>query len=230
MTTTTDSYKTAASQAREVTDRSVEAWKRSAKTVVDQATAATKLPSVDIVQPIERYFEYLQKSVDLNRELATKWAELVTNLTGVVRDQAERVSSIVVEQTDAVAGVVVDQAEKAEQFASEQADQADRISQDIVEQAEKAEQELADQVEKAEQERIEKEQARQAEQEQAEKEQARQARAAERAEAKAKAEKAREPYENLTKAELADQLAERGLPKSGNVEELIERLVSADSE
>src|SRR3954470_905837 len=122
MTTTTDSYKTAASQAREVTDRSVEAWKRSAKTVVDQATAATKLPSVDIVQPIERYFEYLQKSVDLNRELATKWAELVTNLSGVVREQAERVSSIVVEQTDAVAGLVVDQAEKAEQFASEQAD------------------------------------------------------------------------------------------------------------
>ena len=212
MTTTADTYKTAASQAREVTDRSVEAWKRSAKTVVDQATAVTKLPTVDIVQPIERYFEYVQKSVDLNRDLATKWAELVTNLTGVVRDQAERVSSIVVEQTDAVAGVVVDQVEKTEQFVSEQADQADRINQDIVEQAEKAEQELADQVE------------------QAEKEQARQARAAERAEAKAKAEKAREPYENLTKAELADQLAERGLPKSGNVEELIERLVSADSE
>jgi hypothetical protein len=212
MTTTADTYKTAASQAREVTDRSVEAWKRSAKTVVDQATAVTKLPTVDIVQPIERYFEYVQKSVDLNRDLATKWAELVTNLTGVVRDQAERVSGIVVEQADAVAGVVVDQAEKAEQFVSEQAEQADRISQDIVEQAEKAEQELADQVE------------------QAEKEQARQARAAERAEAKAKAAKAREPYENLTKAELADQLAERGLPKSGNVDELIERLVSADSE
>ncbi len=212
MTTTADTYKTAASQAREVTDRSVEAWKRSAKTVVDQATAVTKLPTVDIVQPIERYFEYVQKSVDLNRDLATKWAELVTNLTGVVRDQAERVSSVVVEQADAVAGVVVEQAEKAEHFVSEQADQADRISQDIVEQAEKAEQELADQVE------------------QAEKEQARQARAAERAEAKAAHAKAREPYENLTKAELADQLAERGLPKSGNVDELVERLVSADSE
>ncbi|MGS0684793.1 SAP domain-containing protein [Nakamurella sp. GG22] len=212
MTTTADTYKTAASQAREVTDRSVEAWKRSAKTVVDQATAVTKLPTVDIVQPIERYFEYVQKSVDLNRDLATKWAELVTNLSGVVRDQAERVSSVVVEQTDAVAGVVVEQAEKAEQFVSEQAEQADRISQDIVEQAEKAEQELADQVE------------------QAQKEQARQARAAERAEAKAAHAKAREPYENLTKAELADLLAERGLPKSGNVDELVERLVSADSE
>ena len=212
MTSTTESYTAVASQAREATEKSVEAWKNGAKTFTEQANVVAKLPSIDLVQPVERYFEYVQRSVDLNRDLATKWAELVTNLTGVVRDQAERVSSVVVEQADAVAGVVVEQAEKAEHFVSEQADQADRISQDIVEQAEKAEQELADQVE------------------QAEKEQARQARAAERAEAKAAHAKAREPYENLTKAELADLLAERGLPKSGNVDELVERLVSADSE
>ena len=52
----------------------------------------------------------------------------------------------------------------------------------------------------------------------------------EREEAKKAQEKAREAYEGLTKAELSDQLAERGLPKTGNVEDLIERLVSADSE
>jgi hypothetical protein len=46
----------------------------------------------------------------------------------------------------------------------------------------------------------------------------------------ARKEQAREPYADLTKAELADQLAERGLPKTGNVEQLIERLISADSE
>jgi hypothetical protein len=34
----------------------------------------------------------------------------------------------------------------------------------------------------------------------------------------------------LTKVELSDRLAERGLPKTGDVDELIERLVSADSE
>ena len=65
---------------------------------------------------------------------------------------------------------------------------------------------------------------------QVEKEQARLARQAERAAAKEAHAKAREPYEELTKAELSDQLAERGLPKSGTVDELIERLVSADSE
>ena len=39
----------------------------------------------------------------------------------------------------------------------------------------------------------------------------------------------RERYEGLTKAELADHLAERGLPKTGDVDELVERLVTADS-
>jgi len=64
----------------------------------------------------------------------------------------------------------------------------------------------------------------------AKKEQEKAVKAAERAAVKQAKEQAREPYENLTKAELADILAERELPKSGTVEELIERLVSADSE
>ena len=59
---------------------------------------------------------------------------------------------------------------------------------------------------------------------------ARKARAAEREQARQAHEKAREPYEGLSKAELSDKLAERDLPKTGTVEELIERLVSADSE
>ena len=127
-------------------------------------------------------------------------------LTGTVREQAEKVSSIVKDQTDAVADCRR-QAEKASIVrAGRQAEvsQASRPRRPTQEQADQAEQ--------------------------AEKEQARQARSAERAAAKEAQAKAREPYEGLTKAELSDQLAERGLPKSGNVEELIERLVSADSE
>ena len=41
--------------------------------------------------------------------------------------------------------------------------------------------------------------------------------------------KDRERYEGLTKAELSDQLGQRDLPKTGNVDELVERLVEADS-
>jgi hypothetical protein len=39
---------------------------------------------------------------------------------------------------------------------------------------------------------------------------------------------ARERYQGKTKAELSGLLAERGLPKSGTVNELVERLAEAD--
>ncbi len=188
--TSTESYTAVATKAREATEKSVESWKQGAKTFTDQANVVAKMPAVDLTQPVARYFDFVQKSVDLNRDLATRWAELVTSMTGTVREQAEKVSSIVKDQTDRAADVTTESAHKAEELAQEQADLAEK----------------------------------------AEKEQERLARQAERAAAKEAKAKAREPYEELTKAELSDQLAERGLPKSGNVEELIERLVSADSE
>src|ERR1700712_2049071 len=189
MTISTDSYTAVAGQARQATERSVEVFKNSAKTFTDQLDRV-QIPAVDLTEPVARYFDNLQKAVDLNRDLATKWAELVNSLTGTVREQAEKASGFVKEQTDVVSDLAVKQAEKAEDLAQRQA----------------------------------------ADVEEAEKEQEKAVKAAERAAAKKAKEQAREPYEGLTKAELSDQLAERDLPKSGTVEELIERLVSADSE
>ncbi len=188
--TSTESYTAVATKAREATEKSVESWTNGAKSFTDQANVIAKMPSMDLTEPVARYFEFVQRTVDLNRDLATRWAELVTSMTGTVREQAEKVGSIVKDQTENVANVATEQAKKAEEVAQEQAELAEK----------------------------------------AEKEQERLARQAERAAAKEAKAKAREPYEELTKAELSDQLAERGLPKSGNVEELIERLVSADSE
>ena len=53
---------------------------------------------------------------------------------------------------------------------------------------------------------------------------------AERAEAKHAHELAREPYRSLTKTELSALLAERGLPKTGTINTLIERLIADDTE
>ena len=188
--TSTETYTAAASKAREATEKSVETWKQGTGKIADQASSLSRFGKIDLVEPVERYFEYLQRSIDLNRDLATRWAELVTSMSGVAREQAEKVSHIVTDQTETIANVVTDQARKAEELAQEQAEEVEN----------------------------------------AEKEQARLARQAERAAAKEAHNKAREPYEDLTKAELADQLVERGLPKSGTLDELIERLVSADSE
>ena len=218
MTISTESYTAAAGQARQATEKSVDVFKNVSQSFTDQLDAF-RLPSVDLTQPVARYFEYVQKAVDLNRDLATQWAELVTNFYGSVREQAEQVGSIVQEQTDTVAELATRQAERAEQAAKAQAEEA----------------EAAEKAKAREAKRVEREEARKAEQqaeeaEEAEKAKAREAKRVEREEARKAQQQAREPYEGLTKAELSDQLAERGLPKTGNVEDLIERLVSADSE
>ena len=187
--TTTEPYTEVASKARQATEQSVEAWKKGAKAIADR-TDLSQLPQIDLIEPVTRYFEYVQKAVDLNRDLATKWAELMNSLTGTVREQAEKASHLIGDQVENVADLATKQAEKAEQIAKEQAEAAAE----------------------------------------AEKEQVRLAKQAERAAAREAKQKAREPYEGLTKAELSEKLAERELPKTGTVEELIERLVSADSE
>jgi len=187
--TSTEPYIAATTQARKVTEKSIEAWRNGAKTFTDQLERV-RLPTIDLTEPVTRYFDSVQRAVDFNRDLATRWAELVTSLSGTVREQAGKVTEIVKDQTNVVSDLAVKQAEKAEDVANEQANLA----------------------------------------EEAKREQEKQAKAAERAAAKQAKEQARQPYEGLTKAELSDILAERDLPKSGTVEELIERLVSADSE
>jgi hypothetical protein len=189
MTNSTEQYTAAASQVREATERGVEVFKKGAQSFADQASAVSSLPKVDLTAPVARYFDYIQKSVDLNRELATKWAELFSSLSGSYREQAETVGRIVAEQSEAVSELAVQQAEKADELAREKAEQVEQAKRD----EEKA------------------------------------AKAAERDEAKKAKEQAREPYAGLTKAELSDLLVERDLPKTGNIEDLIERLVSADS-
>ena len=43
---------------------------------------------VDLTWSVTKYFDYLQMAVDFNRNLAIQWAELVTTMSGSVREQA----------------------------------------------------------------------------------------------------------------------------------------------
>jgi len=172
--TSTEPYIAATTQARKVTEKSIEAWRNGAKTFTDQLERV-RFPTIDLTEPVTRYFDSVQRAVDFNRDLATRWAELVTTLSGSVREKAAKVTGIVNDQTNTIADLTARQAEKAEEIAKKQADTVEHAKKD-------------------------------------------------------QAQQAREPYEGLTKAELIGQLTERGLPKSGTVDDLIERLVSADSE
>ena len=151
MTSTTERYRAAASKSAGTVEKIADVWVQGTQKLTDRMLPG--LPQVDLVPLVERYFELVQRTVDISHDLTIKWAEAAGTLSGTVREQAEQ-----------------------------------------------AKQELA-----------------------------REARKAEREQARRAHDKARERYEGLTKAELSDQLGQRDLPKTGNVDELVERLVEADS-
>ena len=171
MNTLTRQYSTVANQARTAAEKTADLWAQRARTLTDRLP---ELPQIDLVPAVERYFDLVQRTVDVNRRFAVRWAEATSALPGAVRERAESVGE-----------VARGKAATAEQSAHEH---AERASHELAREARK----------------IEREQGR-----------------------KAHA-MARERYEGLTKAELSELLAKRGLPKSGNVDELIERLVEAD--
>jgi Skp family chaperone for outer membrane proteins len=186
MTSMTRQYSAAASHARNAVDKTADVWTEGARTVTGRLFG---LPQVDLVPAVERYFDLVQRTVEINRRLAVRWAEAAGTLSGAVREKAESAGEVVREKAEAAGDIAREQAENAERAAREQAAKA----------------------------------------EQAEKELARQARQAEREHARQVHARARARYEGLTKAELSDLLAKRDLPKTGNIDELIERLVEADS-
>jgi hypothetical protein len=219
MTSMTRQYSAAASQARNAVDKTADVWTEGARAVTGRLFA---LPQVDLVPAVERYFDLVQRAVEINRRLAVSWAEAAGTLSGAVREKTEQAGEVVREKAEAAGDIVREQAENAERAAREQAAKAGQAEKELARQARHAEREQAEQAERAAREQA-------AKAEQAEQELARQARQAEREHARQAHARARARYEGRTKAELSDLLAQRDLPKTGNIDELIERLVEADS-
>ena len=120
MTSTTERYRAAASQSASTVEKMADFWTQGSKKLTDYVPAG--LPQVDLVPIVERYFEFVQRMVDINRELTIKWAESAGMLSGVVREQAESVGGLVREQAESARDFAHEQAGKAEQAAREQAD------------------------------------------------------------------------------------------------------------
>jgi hypothetical protein len=221
MTIITRQYSAAASQARSAVDKTADLTVQSARTLTGWLPG---LPQVDLIPAVERYFDLVQRAVDINRHLAVRWAEAAGTLSGVVREQAESAGDVVQKQAESAGDIMREKAAAAERTARQQAAAAERT---VREQTAAAERTAWEQVEKAEKaEKAAHDRAEKAER--AEQERAREARKAERDQAAQVHDKARERYQGLAKTELTDLLAERQLPKSGNVYELVERLVEAD--
>jgi hypothetical protein len=187
MTSTTERYSAVASKATGTVEKIADFWAQGAQTLTNRMLPG--VPRVDLVPVVERYYEFVQRTVNISRDLTIMWAETAGTLSGIAREQA-----------DSVGGLVREQTESAREFVHEQADKAEQAAHELAEQAEQAGRELA-----------------------------REARKVERDQVRHAHEVARKHYEGMTKAELSDLLAKRDLAKTGTVDELVERLVEADS-
>ena len=185
MTSVTRQYSAVASQASQAVEKAADSWTQGVRRL---AALAPGVPEVDLVPAVERYFDFVQRAVDINRGITLKWAQAAGKLTGVAREQTQSAGHAVRERAESMGDVVRERAGSFEQAAAGQAEQAEQIQHEV----------------------------------------AREARNLERARARQAHQQARERYEGLTKAELSDLLAKRGLPKTGTVNELVERLVQAD--
>jgi uncharacterized protein HemX len=219
MTSMTRQYSAAASRARNAVDKTADLWTDGARTVTGRLPG---LPQLDLVPAVERYFDLVQRTVDINRRVAVRWAEAAGTLSGAAREKAESAGEAMRGKAEAASGIARRQAQQAELAAREQAAKADQAKKELARKARQAEREQATKAEQAAREQA-------AKADQAEKQLARQARQAEREQARRAHERARQRYEGLPKAQLSDLLAKRNLPKTGNIDELIERLAEADS-
>jgi hypothetical protein len=186
MPSITKQYSTAARQARSVVERTTDAWTQGARTLTDVFPA---VPQVDLVPAVERYFDLVQRTVDLNRSLAIKCARAANSLSGAVHERSEMVGDDLRERAESASETVRGKAAEVEQAGRVQARRVEQVQQEFTREAR----------------RIEREQTKRAH------------------------DRARARYEGLTRAELSDLLVQRGLPKSGNVDQLVDRLAEADT-
>jgi len=77
----------AATRERGAVEKVAGLWARGARKFIDQTYLLPKLPQARLVPAVERYFEFVQQMVALNRDLTGKWVEAASALSGVVREQ-----------------------------------------------------------------------------------------------------------------------------------------------
>jgi polyhydroxyalkanoate synthesis regulator phasin len=143
----------------DATDKTVDTFKQGARAMTDRLDFLATMPSFDFVEPVERYFDYLQKAVDLNREMLVRWAELASQMSGTLRDEAVKAGHALedkveelADKTGELAGQVVDEAvekgketaEKATGKAKEMADDATDTAEEITDEAADTAEDLAD--------------------------------------------------------------------------------------
>lgn len=198
-TTINRQYSIAASRAGDAVEKATSLWTRGVRQVTDRAPVRPKLPQVDLVSPIERYFDFIQRTVETSRGRTVRWAKSATTLSDAVRQRAESAEDVVRGGAESVSVLVRGKAGTVEQAAREASARAAKVARQQAEESQRADQE-----------------------------QVREARVIERERSRKVHQRARQRYEGMTKSELSDLLETRDLPKTGSHDELVDRLIEAD--
>lgn len=199
-TTINRQYSLAASRAGDAVEKAASLWTRGVRQVTDRARVRPKLPQVDLVPPVERYFDFVQRTVETNRGRTVRWAKSANTLSDAVRQRAESAGDVMWGGAESVGVLVRGKAGTAEQAAREESARAAKVARQQAEKTQRADQETA-----REARQIERERSRQVNQ------------------------RARQRYQDMTKSELSALLEKRDLPKTGSHDELVDRLVEADA-
>ena len=134
-------YSAAASQASGVAERALGVWVQGVGKLADRFPVL--LPQLDLVAAVERYFDFLQRAMEMNRSIAVQWAVAVSMLSGVARERAESAGEIVREQAESFGRAVGEQAEQAESFGLAVGEQAEQAEQELAPKARRIKREKA---------------------------------------------------------------------------------------
>lgn len=199
-TTINRQYSIAASRAGDAVEKAVSVWTRGVRQVTDRTQVRPKLPQLDLVSPVERYFDFVERTVEANRGRTIRWAKSATTLSDAVRQRAESAGDVVRGGAETVNVLVRGKAGTVEQTAREESARAAKVARQQAEEAQRADQERT-----------------------------REARLIERERSRRVHQRARQRYQGMTKSELSDLLERRNLPKTGTHDELVDRLIEADA-
>ena len=90
-------------RARSAVEKVAGFWSQAARKLIDQTYMFPQLPQAGLIPAVERYFEFVQRMAEMNRDLTVKWVQAASALSGVAGEQVpvESAGDVVREQAAA---------------------------------------------------------------------------------------------------------------------------------
>jgi len=78
----------AATRARSTVEKVADLWTQGVRKLIDQTYMVPLLPQAGLIPAVERYFEFVQRMAEMNRDLTVEWVQAASALSGVAWEQA----------------------------------------------------------------------------------------------------------------------------------------------